>query len=184
MPEAFDVTVIGAGPGGYVAAIRAAQVGLKTAIIEKDKDLGGTCLLRGCIPTKELLHAAHVYDLVNNPTEFGVSVEGFKLHFDKVMARKNRVVAKLSKGVDFLMKKHKITVFKVTGRFEGKGRLTVKDGAGPRLEIFFFNDTATTEIYTLSLHDALPNSVLPLSLPTCAVQPDTAKLSSRSIMAF
>jgi dihydrolipoamide dehydrogenase len=100
MPEAFDVIVIGAGPGGYVAAIRAAQVGLKTAIIEKDKDLGGTCLLRGCIPTKELLHAAHVYDLVNDPTEFGVSVEGFKLHFDKVMARKNRVVSKLSKGVD------------------------------------------------------------------------------------
>src|SRR5215475_3210163 len=77
MPEAFDVTVIGAGPGGYVAAIRAAQFGLETAITEKDKDLGGTCLLRGCIPTKELLHAAHVYDLVNNPTEFGVSVEGF-----------------------------------------------------------------------------------------------------------
>jgi len=135
MPESFDVTVIGAGPGGYVAAIRAAQVGLKTAIIEKDKDLGGTCLLRGCIPTKELLHSAHVYELVNNPTEFGVSVEGSKLHFDKVMARKNRVVAKLSKGVDFLMKKHKITVFKGTGRFEGKGRVTVKDGAGPRREI-------------------------------------------------
>ncbi|HKQ78391.1 MAG TPA: dihydrolipoyl dehydrogenase [Blastocatellia bacterium] len=135
MPESFDVTVIGAGPGGYVAAIRAAQVGLKTAIIEKDKDLGGTCLLRGCIPTKELLHSAQVYDLVNNPTEFGVSVEGIKLHFDKVMARKNRVVAKLSKGVDFLMKKHKITVFKGTGRFEGKGRVTVRDGAGLTREI-------------------------------------------------
>ena len=135
MPESFDVTVIGAGPGGYVAAIRAAQVGLKTAIIEKDKDLGGTCLLRGCIPTKELLHSAHVYELVNNPAEFGVSVEGVKLHFDKVMARKNRVVAKLSKGVDFLMKKHKITVFKGTGGFEGKGRVTVKDGAGLRREI-------------------------------------------------
>ncbi|HMB28396.1 MAG TPA: FAD-dependent oxidoreductase, partial [Blastocatellia bacterium] len=135
MPEAFDVTVIGAGPGGYVAAIRAAQVGLKTAIIEKDKDLGGTCLLRGCIPTKELLHAAHVYDLVNDPTEFGVSVEGFKLHFDKVMARKNRVVGKLSKGVDFLMRKNKITVFKGVGRFEGKGRVTVKDSAGLKREI-------------------------------------------------
>src|SRR5215468_7531610 len=135
MPEAFDVTVIGAGPGGYVAAIRAAQIGLKTAIIEKDKDLGGTCLLRGCIPTKELLHAAHVYDLVNNPTEFGVSVEGFKLHFDKVMARKNKVVSKLSKGVDFLMRKNKITVFKGAGRFEGKGHVTVKDSAGLRREI-------------------------------------------------
>ncbi len=135
MPEAFDVTVIGAGPGGYVAAIRAAQVGLKTAIIEKDKDLGGTCLLRGCIPTKELLHAAHVYNLVNNPTEFGVSVEGFKLHFDKVMARKNKVVSKLSKGVDFLMRKNKITVFKGAGRLVGKGRVTVRDSAGLTREI-------------------------------------------------
>ncbi|MGH9934854.1 MAG: dihydrolipoyl dehydrogenase [Blastocatellia bacterium] len=135
MAESFDVTVIGAGPGGYVAAIRAAQVGLKTAIIEKDKDLGGTCLLRGCIPTKELLHSAHVYDLINDPTEFGVSVEGFKLHFDKVMARKNKVVGKLAKGVEFLMKKHKITVFKGTGKFEGKGRVAVKDAAGLTREI-------------------------------------------------
>ncbi|MGE0132720.1 MAG: dihydrolipoyl dehydrogenase [Blastocatellales bacterium] len=135
MAESFDVTVIGAGPGGYVAAIRAAQVGLKTAIIEKDKDLGGTCLLRGCIPTKELLHSAHVYDLINDPTEFGVSVEGFKLHFDKVMARKNKVVTKLSKGVDFLMKKNKITVFKGTGKLEGKGRVTVTDASGLRREV-------------------------------------------------
>ncbi|MGH9851409.1 MAG: dihydrolipoyl dehydrogenase [Blastocatellia bacterium] len=130
MAEIFDVTVIGAGPGGYVAAIRAAQVGLKTAIIEKDKDLGGTCLLRGCIPTKELLHAASVYDLISDPSEFGVSVEGFKLHFDKVMARKNKVVTKLAKGVEFLMKKNKITVFKGTGKFEGKGRVTVRDAGG------------------------------------------------------
>ncbi|MGH7808875.1 MAG: FAD-dependent oxidoreductase, partial [Candidatus Binatia bacterium] len=130
MAETFDVTVIGAGPGGYVAAIRAAQVGLKTAIIEKDKDLGGTCLLRGCIPTKELLHAASVYDLISDPSEFGVSVEGFKLHFDKVMNRKNKVVTKLAKGVEFLMKKHKITVFKGTGKFEGKGRVAVRDAGG------------------------------------------------------
>lgn len=125
MAEQFDVAVIGAGPGGYVAAIRAAQVGLKTAIIERDQNLGGTCLLRGCIPTKELLHSAHVYDLVSAPDEFGISVEGFKLHFDKVMARKNKVVSKLSKDVGFLMKKHHITVFKGHGRLEGKGRLTV-----------------------------------------------------------
>jgi dihydrolipoamide dehydrogenase len=135
MAEQFDVTVIGAGPGGYVAAIRAAQVGLKTAIIEKDKDLGGTCLLRGCIPAKELLHAASVYDLITDPGEFGVSIEGFKLHFDKVMQRKNRVVAKLSKGVEFLMKKNKITVFKGTGRFESRGRVTVADSGGIKREV-------------------------------------------------
>ncbi len=135
MSERFDVTVIGAGPGGYVAAIRAAQVGLKTAIIEKDKDLGGTCLLRGCIPTKELLHSAHVYDLISNPNEFGVSVEGFKLHFNKVMERKNKVVGKLAKGVEFLMKKNKIAVFKGHGRLEGKGRVTVTAAGGETTEV-------------------------------------------------
>lgn len=131
----FDVTVIGAGPGGYVAAIRAAQVGLKTAIIERDQDLGGTCLLRGCIPTKELLHSAHVYDLVSDPNEFGVSIEGFKLHFDKVMARKNKVVGRLSKGVEFLMKKNRITVFKGHGRLEGNGRVTVTGADGAVREV-------------------------------------------------
>ena len=135
MAEQFDVTVIGAGPGGYVAAIRAAQVGLKTAIIERDKDLGGTCLLRGCIPTKELLHSAHVFDMVSDPSEFGVSVEGFKLHFNKVMERKNKVVGRLSKGVEFLMKKNKITVFKGHGRLEGRGRVTVTDAAGNKQDI-------------------------------------------------
>jgi len=135
MSDQFDVTVIGAGPGGYVAAIRAAQLGLKTAIIERDKDLGGTCLLRGCIPTKELLHSAHVYDMISDPTEFGVSVEGFKLHFNKVMDRKNKVVGRLSKGVEFLMKKNKITVFKGQGKLEGKGRVTVTDATGKKQDI-------------------------------------------------
>lgn len=135
MAEQFDVTVIGAGPGGYVAAIRAAQVGLKTAIIERDKALGGTCLLRGCIPTKELLHSAHVYDLISDPEEFGVSVTGLKLHFNKVMDRKNKIVTKLSKGVEFLMKKNKITVFKGQGKLEGKGRVTVTGADGKVTEV-------------------------------------------------
>ncbi len=153
MAEQFDVTVIGAGPGGYVAAIRAAQVGLKTAIIEKDKDLGGTCLLRGCIPTKELLHSAHVFDLITDPKEFGVSVEGFKLHFDKVMERKNKVVGKLSKGVEFLMKKNKITVFKGHGRLEGKGRVTVTGADGKAQEV----STKNVIIATGSAPRLLPN---------------------------
>lgn len=118
-----------------MAAIRAAQVGLKTAIIEKDKDLGGTCLLRGCIPTKELLHSAQIYDLVGDPTEFGVSVQGLELHFDKVMARKDKIVSKLAGGVDFLMKKNKVTVFKGAGRLEGKGRVTVTDASGLKRDI-------------------------------------------------
>src|SRR5678816_4110551 len=126
----FDLTVIGAGPGGYVAAIRAAQVGLKTAIVEKDKDLGGTCLLRGCIPTKELLNSAHVYDLVRKGEEFGVSTEGVKFNLDTIMKRKNKVVGGLSKGVSFLMNKYKITVFAGTGKLEGGGKVSVKDATG------------------------------------------------------
>jgi len=149
----FDVAVIGAGPGGYVAAIRAAQVGLKTAIIEKDKDLGGTCLLRGCIPTKELLHSAHVYELIRDSEEFGVSVEGIKFHFDAVMKRKNKIVSGLSKGVAFLMNKNKITVFKGTGRLEGNGRVTVTDAAGKTEEI----STRNVIIATGSAPRLLPN---------------------------
>lgn len=139
MAEQFDVTVIGAGPGGYVAAIRAAQVGLKTAIIERDKDLGGTCLLRGCIPTKELLHSAHVYELIKEPAEFGVEITGATLNFPSVIKRKNAIVTKLSKGVEFLMKKNKITVFKGQGKLEGKGRVTVTDAAGKVTDVLTKN---------------------------------------------
>src|SRR5262249_29964638 len=103
--------------------------------------------------TKELLYAAHVYDLIGDPTEFGVSVEGFRLHFDKVMERKNRVVNKLSKGVDFLMKKNKITVFKGLGRFEGKGRVTVTDANGQVQDV----PTKNMIIATGSAPRLLPN---------------------------
>ncbi len=126
----FDVTVIGAGPGGYVAAIRAAQLGLKTAIIEKDKELGGTCLLRGCIPTKELLHSAEVVETVRKAEEFGIAAGSLKFNFDAVQKRKDKVVRKLAKGVEYLMNKNQITVFKGTGRFEGKGKLAVTDALG------------------------------------------------------
>jgi dihydrolipoamide dehydrogenase len=86
--EQFDVTVIGSGPGGYVAAIRAGQLGLKVAIIEKDKRLGGTCTLRGCIPTKQLLQSAHVYEQMQHAAEFGVQASGIQLAFADVQKRK------------------------------------------------------------------------------------------------
>src|ERR1041384_8131879 len=117
----FDVTVIGGGVGGYTAAIRAAQVGLKTALVEKGKELGGTCLLRGCIPTKELLHSAEVVEQVREAEEFGVTVDGFKFHFDTVQKRKDRLLRKLAKGVEFLMKKKKNEVFGGNGTPERKG---------------------------------------------------------------
>ena len=91
--EIFDVTVIGTGPGGYVAAIRAAQMGLKTAVVERDPaGCGGTCLQRGCIPTKALLHTADLYEDLKNGKEFGIVADNVGLDFPAVMARKNRIV--------------------------------------------------------------------------------------------
>jgi dihydrolipoamide dehydrogenase len=128
--EASDVTIIGAGPGGYVAAIRAGQLGLKTAIIEKDKNLGGTCLLRGCIPTKALLHTADLFDEFKHAKEHGVIATGISLDFDQAQRRKGKVVTKLSKGVDFLMRKNKIQVIKGSAHIDAPGRITVTAADG------------------------------------------------------
>jgi dihydrolipoamide dehydrogenase len=128
--EQFDVTIIGSGPGGYVAAVRAGQLGLKTALVEKDKRLGGTCTLRGCIPTKQLLMSAHIYEQMQHAADFGVQATGIQLAFADVQKRKEKVVLKNSKGIEFLMKKNKITVFKGTGKLAlpGKVEVTGEDG--------------------------------------------------------
>jgi dihydrolipoamide dehydrogenase len=124
MSNAFDVIVIGSGPGGYVTAIRSSQLGLKTAIVERDK-LGGICLNWGCIPTKALLRSAEVYRNFQHAKEFGLSAEGVKFDSDGVVKRSRGVADRLSKGVGFLMKKHKITVI------EGEARL--EKGATPKV---------------------------------------------------
>jgi dihydrolipoamide dehydrogenase len=124
--EQFDVTIIGSGPGGYVAAIRAAQLGLKAAIVEKDKRLGGTCTLRGCIPTKQLLMSAHIYEQMQHAADFGVEASGIQLAFANVQKRKEKVVMKNSKGIEFLMKKNSITRFNGTGRLALPGKVIVK----------------------------------------------------------
>src|SRR5215467_8544894 len=129
--EQFDVTIIGAGPGGYVAAIRAGQLGLKVAIVEKDKRLGGTCGLRGCIPTKQLLWSAHIYEQMQHAADFGVQASGIQLAFADVQKRKDKVVMKNSKGVEYLMKKNKCTVFKGAGKLmlPDKVEVTPEDGS-------------------------------------------------------
>ena len=129
--EQFDVTVIGSGPGGYVAAVRAGQLGLKVAIVEKDKRLGGTCTLRGCIPTKQLLMSAHVYEQMQHAADFGVQASAIQLAFADVQKRKEKVVMKNSKGIEYLMKKNKCTVFKGTAKLllPGKVEVTGEDGA-------------------------------------------------------
>jgi dihydrolipoamide dehydrogenase len=130
--EIFDVTVIGTGPGGYVAAIRAAQMGLKTAIVERDPaGCGGTCLLRGCIPTKALLHTADLYEDLQHRKEFGILADNVALDFPSVMSRKDRIVTRLSKGIEtYLFKKNKITLFKGHGRLEGPKAVVVKGESG------------------------------------------------------
>ncbi|HEX8161508.1 MAG TPA: dihydrolipoyl dehydrogenase [Pyrinomonadaceae bacterium] len=134
--EQFDVTIIGAGPGGYVAAIRGAQLGLKVAIIEKDKRLGGTCGLRGCIPTKQLLMSAHVYEQTQHAADFGVKASDIQLAFADVQKRKDKIVTKNAAGVSFLMKKNKVTVFNGTGKLAlpGKVEVTGADGAKQTIE--------------------------------------------------
>lgn len=127
MAEQFDVTIIGSGPGGYVAAVRAGQLGLKVAIIEKENDarLGGTCGLRGCIPTKALLNAAHLYQKAGEFEHFGLKVKELGYDWPGVQKYKSDVVAKNSAGVTYLMKKNKATVFNGFGKIVGPGKVEV-----------------------------------------------------------
>ena len=128
MADTYDVIVVGGGPGGYVCAIRAAQLGLKTAVVERDK-LGGICLNWGCIPTKALLRSSEIWHLMHRLNEFGFSADNFKFDVSKIVARSRAVSKQLSDGVSFLMKKHKITVIPGEAKLAGKGKLTVtKDG--------------------------------------------------------
>ena len=126
----FDVVVIGAGPGGYVAAIRAGQLGLKTAIIEKDPKPGGTCLHRGCIPTKALLETAHVLDVAREGDYFGVKIAEPELDLPAAMKFKGKVVEKNTKGVEFLLKKNKIERIHGMGRLDGPTQVRVVTADG------------------------------------------------------
>jgi dihydrolipoamide dehydrogenase len=131
----YDVAVIGSGPGGYVAAIRAGQLGLKTVLIEKDNKFGGTCLHVGCIPTKDLLLNAEVYDYFKHAQEFGIECKGFSVDWTAVQARQNKVVTKLAKGVEFLLKKNKVEIVQGFGQLSGPGRITVTDSSKKTREI-------------------------------------------------
>ncbi|HUF05709.1 MAG TPA: dihydrolipoyl dehydrogenase [Aridibacter sp.] len=138
MAEQFDVTIIGSGPGGYVAAVRGAQMGLKVAIIEKEKDakLGGTCGLRGCIPTKALLMAAHLYEKASHFEEFGIKVDKLGFDWTQVQKRKSDVVNKNAAGVSYLMKKHKVKVLNGFGKILAPGKVEVsyEDGKKETVE--------------------------------------------------
>jgi len=131
--EKFDVAILGSGPGGYVAAIRAAQLGKSVAIIDKDR-LGGICLNWGCIPTKSLLKNAEVLHTVKNARKFGITISDFEIDFPATIKRSRQTADRLSKGIEFLMKKNKVTVFAGTGRLVSQNALEV------------INDDDTTQI--------------------------------------
>ena len=121
----YDVAIIGSGPGGYVAAIRAGELGLKTIVVEKDPYLGGTCLHVGCIPTKVLLHHAEIYDHFKTGEELGFEVTGLTVNWANVLARKDKIVKKHAKGIEFLFKKNKVEWVQGWGRYEGPGKVSV-----------------------------------------------------------
>lgn len=128
MAKEYDLVILGGGTGGYVAAIRAAQLGLKAAIVEKDK-LGGTCLHKGCIPSKALLKSAEVYRTAKEADQFGIMTEHPTINFSKVIERKNQIVSKLYTGVQYLIKKGKIDVYSGTGRILGPSIFSPLPGA-------------------------------------------------------
>jgi dihydrolipoamide dehydrogenase len=132
----YDLAVIGAGPGGYVAAIRAAQLGMKTAIVERER-LGGICLNWGCIPTKALLRTSELYAAMRRASEFGLACDNVRFDLPRVVERSRKVADRLSNGVAYLMRKNKIAVIEGTARLKGEGRIGVtgKDGAAlPEIE--------------------------------------------------
>ena len=130
----YDLIVIGSGPGGYVAAIRASQLGLKTAIIEKES-LGGICLNWGCIPTKALLKSAQVFEYLNHAADYGITVNGGEVNFESIIKRSRGVADGMSKGVQFLMKKNKIDVIIGFGKIKSKGVVEVKANNGTVQEV-------------------------------------------------
>jgi dihydrolipoamide dehydrogenase len=128
---AYDLIVLGSGPGGYPAAIRASQLGLKVAIVEKES-LGGVCLNWGCIPTKALLKSAQVYEYMKHSTSYGINASGVQHDFSAVVNRSRGVADKMSKGVQYLMKKNKIEVIMGYGKIAGKGKLEVTAADGSK----------------------------------------------------
>ena len=127
MADKFQAVVIGGGPGGYVCAIRLAQLGMKTACIESRGSLGGTCLNVGCIPSKSLLNLSEEFHKVKNLSSKGIEVGEVKLNLDKMMKSKDKAVTVLTKGVEFLLKKNNVTYFKGVGSFKSKNEISIED---------------------------------------------------------
>jgi dihydrolipoamide dehydrogenase len=131
-PETYDVAILGSGPGGYVAAIRAGQLGLKTLLIEKDPFFGGTCLHVGCIPSKAFLHTAELIDRIRHAREHGIVVESIRLDWSAMLKRKEKVVRKLAAGISMLLRNNRVGHVQGFGRIAGPGLLEVDTEEGPK----------------------------------------------------
>ena len=152
MSEKFQAVVIGGGPGGYVCAIRLAQLGIKTACVESRGSLGGTCLNVGCIPSKSLLNLSEEFHKVQNLSSKGIEVGEVKLNLEKMMKSKDKAVTILTKGVEFLLKKNKVTYYKGTGSFKSKNEIIIKDNQNKETTI----EAEKTVIATGSVSVSLP----------------------------
>ena len=166
MPETiYDVAIIGSGPAGYTAAIRAGQYGLKTALIEKDGFLGGTCLHVGCIPTKALLFNAELWDHLKEAKEFGIEgVDARKLNWAAIQERKGKIVAKHTKGLEFLMKKNKVETVKGYGKLTGPAQ----NGVHHRRSHERRQGNASSKRRTSFWRPARKRACFPASKPTIA----------------
>jgi dihydrolipoamide dehydrogenase len=154
LADSFDLIIIGSGPGGYVCAVKAAQLGLKTAIVEKDATLGGTCLNVGCIPSKALLDSSEHFSMAGHDfADHGIEVAGVKLDLPKMMSRKEKIVRDLTKGVAYLMRKHKVQVLEGLGTITGQNAVSVKGKDGVSTEYA----TKNICIATGSVPNSLPS---------------------------
>src|SRR5438034_4536422 len=143
--EKFDVVIIGSGPGGYIAAIRSGQLGLKTALVEKDRELGGTCLNVGCIPSKALLTSSdHFMFVKKEAAKHGIVIDDAHVDLAKMQQRKDKVVKTFNSGVRSLMKTNKVTVLEVLGTITAPGKVSVKSSQGETHEIEIKNIVIAT----------------------------------------
>ena len=151
--QGYDLVVVGGGPGGYVAAIKAAQLGMKVACVEKRGALGGTCLNVGCIPSKALLHSSHLFEEVGHGLgKHGIKVKGVELDLPAMLANKSQVVKTLTQGIEFLFKKNKVDYVVGAGRIENPGKVVARTNG----------DGSTRELATKNILIATGSDVMPL----------------------
>src|SRR5882672_10897520 len=165
--EKFDVVIIGSGPGGYVAAIRSGQLGLKTALVEKCKELGGTCLNVGCIPSKALLTSSdHLMFVKKEAAKHGIVIDGVRADLAKMQERKNKVVKTFNSGVRSLMKTNKVTVFEGLGVINAPGKVSITSSNGQTQEV----ETKNIVIATGSAPVELPFAKLDGKTIVCSTE--------------